>query len=173
MTTYTCSIETPLGTMTAAACDRALSGLWFVGQKHYPQETAHWQHCPDHAVFGALRLSLSRYFSGEIGLPEPELAPRGTPFQMAVWQALLAIPYGETVSYAEIARQIARARGISAMSAQAVGGAVGRNPITILIPCHRVLGSDGKLTGYAGGIDRKLALLRLEGVRLQSESCLL
>ena len=173
MTTYSCSIETPLGTMTAAARNQALSGLWFVGQKHYPKATAHWQLCPDHAVFAALRLSLSRYFSGEIGQPQPELAPLGTPFQMAVWQALLSIPYGETVSYGEIARQIARTRGLSAMSAQAVGGAVGHNPITILIPCHRVLGSDGKLTGYAGGIDKKLALLRLEGVQLKTESCLL
>ncbi len=163
MTTYTCTIETPLGAMTAAAANGALIGLWFIGQKHYPTTTVHWIEDSSHPVLAALRGELIRYFAGEAqegGLP---LAPQGSPFQMAVWDALRRIPYGETVTYADLARDIARLRGLASMSAQAVGGAVGRNPITILIPCHRVVGSDGSLTGYAGGLERKEALLRLEG----------
>ncbi|OGU11560.1 MAG: cysteine methyltransferase [Geobacteraceae bacterium GWC2_58_44] len=164
--TYSCTVETPLGTMTAAAEKEALTGLWFTGQKHFPAATAGWSCQPDHPVFTALRLRLCRYFSGENGGVELALAPQGSPFQLAVWAALSRIPYGKTVSYGEIAREIARAGGLSSMSAQAVGGAVGRNPISILIPCHRVVGVNRSLTGYAGGIDRKEALLRLEGVAL-------
>lgn len=164
MTTYTCTVETPLGAMTAAAENGALVGLWFIGQRYYPSATAHWVCTPGHPVFAALRSRLSLYFAGEAvsdGLP---LAPQGSPFRMAVWDALRRIPYGTTVTYGDLAREIARARGIASMSAQAIGGAVGHNPITILIPCHRVVGCDGSLTGYAGGLDRKEALLRLEGI---------
>lgn len=164
MMTYSCSIETPLGAMTAAARDGALIGLWFLGQKYYPADSSDWRRDPDYPVFAALRLRLSRYFSGLPGGEEPALAPRGTPFQMEVWQALLRIPYGRTESYGQIASAIARERGLASMSAQAVGNAVGRNPISILIPCHRVLGLNNRLTGYAGGVERKEALLRLEGV---------
>ena len=164
--TYTCNIETPLGAMTAAAENGALIGLWFAGQKYYPGTTAGWHQQGDLPVFAALRLRLARYFAGEKDGERIALAPLGSPFQEAVWAALLRIPYGTTVSYGEIAREIAGARGLPRMSAQAVGGAVGHNPITILIPCHRVLGFNGKLTGYAGGLDRKEALLRLEGVAL-------
>jgi len=167
--TYTCSIETPLGTMTAAAEDQALVGLWFVGQKHYPAATGSWVCEPDHPVFTALRRRLSGYFSGSEAAGGLALAPQGSPFQMAVWDALLRIPYGKTVTYGEIAREIALAAGLGSMSAQAVGGAVGRNPISILIPCHRVLGSNKRLTGYAGGVDKKEALLRLEGAEWGSE----
>lgn len=166
---YSCSIETPLGNMTAAAENGALVGLWFVAQKHYPSATASWACDPDHPVFAALRLRLSRYFSGtnaEDKQDELQLAPQGSPFQMAVWAALQRIPYGETVTYGEIAKEMARAAGLCTMSAQAVGGAVGHNPISILIPCHRVVGCNKKLTGYAGGLDKKEALLRLEGVQL-------
>ena len=165
MTTYTCTIETPLGAMTAAATEDGLAGLWFIGQTYYPAATGPWIIDPDRPVFAALRLALSRYFAGEgmdDGVP---LAPQGSPFRLTVWEALRKIPYGETVTYGDLARRIARSRGIDAMSAQAVGGAVGHNPISILIPCHRVVGSDGSLTGYAGGLDRKEALLRLEGIR--------
>ena len=161
---FTCSIETPLGTMTAAAENDALTGLWFVDQKYYPKGAAGWSCHPGHPVFAAVGNWLDDYFSGKTPREDAlRLAPHGSTFQEAVWDALLRIPYGRTLSYGEIAREIARARGISAMSAQAVGGAVGHNPITILIPCHRVLGADGKLTGYAGGLQRKEALLKLEG----------
>ena len=105
---------------------------------------------------------LDDYFSGRIPSFTPPLLLRGTPFRMTVWDLLKAIPYGATVSYADIARQIAVRRGISRMSAQAVGGAVGHNPIAIIVPCHRVIGSDGSLTGYAAGLDRKRSLLDLE-----------
>lgn len=162
--TYTCSIETPLGAMTAAAEDDALTGLWFIGQKYYPPATAAWVEKPDYPVFTALRAHLSRYFAGndpELGI---SLAPHGSPFRKSVWDILLKIPFGETVTYGEIARAIAHAEGLASMSSQAVGGAVGHNPISILIPCHRVVGADRSLTGYAGGVERKEALLRLEGV---------
>lgn len=164
---YTCTVETPLGTMTAAAENEALIGLWFIGQKHYPSATTDWSCEPDYPVFAALRLRLSCYFSGKDGGDEVRLAPQGSPFQTAVWSALLRIPYGETVTYGEIAKEMARIGGLCSMSAQAVGGAVGRNPISILIPCHRVVGFNKKLTGYAGGLDKKEALLRLEGVELK------
>lgn len=109
---------------------------------------------------------LDAYFSGV----EPDFMPRvhlcGTAFQLEVWEELRAIPYGRTVSYGDIARAIARRRGIARMAAQAVGGAVGRNPVSIIVPCHRVIGADGSITGYGGGIDRKRALLALEGIVL-------
>lgn len=160
---YTCSIETPLGTMTAAAENEALTGLWFIGQKQYPCATTNWSCQPDHPVFTELRLRLFAYFSRRDSADELRLAPKGSPFQMAVWATLLTIPSGKTVTYGEIAKEIARARGLRSMSAQAVGGAVGHNPISILIPCHRVIGFNKGLTGYAGGLDKKEALLRLEG----------
>lgn len=159
---YTCTIETPLGPMTAAAENDAVTGLWFVGQKYYPAGSAQWACRQDHPVFAALQSYLSRYFCGETATCEVALAPQGSPFQQAVWAQLTRIPYGETVTYGTIAREIARGMGIATMSAQAVGGAVGHNPISILIPCHRVVGSTGKLTGYAGGVEKKEALLRLE-----------
>ncbi len=105
---------------------------------------------------------LDIYFSGKEPTFRLPLHPIGTDFQMSVWELLADIPYGETVTYRQLAEQLARARGIAKMSAQAVGGAVGKNKIAILLPCHRVIGTDGSLTGYAGGLDRKSALLRLE-----------
>ena len=161
--TRICTIDTPLGPMTAAAENNALIGLWFVGQKHYPATATAWVEAPDQPIFAALRAHLDRYFAGNDPGPDIPLAPRGSAFQMEVWQILQRIPYGRTATYGEIAREMASARGIESMSAQAVGGAVGHNPISILIPCHRVLGGNGSLTGYAGGMERKEALLRLEG----------
>jgi methylated-DNA-[protein]-cysteine S-methyltransferase len=164
--------------MTAAAEDGALTGLWVIGQKYYPP-AGDWTSRPDYPVFEALREWLAVYFSGrapppwkgrrlpgagaETGAGELRLNPRGTDFQKAVWEILLAIPYGELSTYGAIAKELAAARGLDSMSAQAAGGAVGHNPISVLIPCHRVLGSTGSLTGYAGGLDKKRALLRLEG----------
>ncbi|MDR2258881.1 MAG: methylated-DNA--[protein]-cysteine S-methyltransferase [Treponema sp.] len=171
---YTCTVDTPLGAMTAAAEDGALTGLWFAGQKYYPRAGG-WTSDPGYPVFEALRKWLAVYFSGQTPPPWENrrlpglfagtlrLNPRGTAFRQAVWDMLLAIPYGQVSTYGAIAKRLATDRGVSAMSAQAVGGAVGHNPLSILIPCHRVVGSTGKLTGYAGGLDRKRALLRLEG----------
>lgn len=163
--TYTCTIETPLGLMTAAAEGDALTGLWFNDQKYFPPGAERWTEAPDYPVFAALRDELERYFSGRGYSGNLKLAPQGTPFQRAVWEALARIPHGETATYGDIAREIARATGQGSMSAQAVGGAVGHNRISILIPCHRVVGANGALTGYAGGLHRKEALLRLEGVQ--------
>lgn len=161
--TYTCTLSTPLGAITAAAEREALTGLWFIGQKYYPSPTDSWIEEPEQRVFQTLQTWLTYYFSGREGsAPLPELAPQGTDFQKAVWKILLEIPYGRLTTYGEIAKKLAAARGLSTMSAQAVGGAVGHNPISILIPCHRVVGANGSLTGYAGGLEKKQALLRLE-----------
>jgi methylated-DNA-[protein]-cysteine S-methyltransferase len=173
MMIYTCTVDTPLGAMTASAEDGALTGLWFIGQKYCPQ-TAGWTDNPGYPPFAVLRAWLDIYFAGTspppikgplpaCGTGDLRLNPKGTPFQKAVWEQLLVIPYGKSDTYGEIAKKIAAGRGLSSMSAQAVGGAVGHNPVSILIPCHRVLGAGGSLTGYAGGLDKKEALLRLEG----------
>jgi methylated-DNA-[protein]-cysteine S-methyltransferase len=163
---YTCTVDTPLGAMTAAAENGAITGLWFIGQKYYPPKIAEWVCELDYPIFEALQLHLSYYFSGKnskLGIP---LAPKGSIFQKAIWDILLKIPFGKIATYGEIARYFAGKRGLSSMSAQAVGGAVGRNPISILIPCHRVVGFNRSLTGYAGGLDKKEALLKLENVTL-------
>ena len=112
---------------------------------------------------------LDQYFQGEIPAKIPKLKAQGTAFQERVWQILLDIPYGQTMSYGEIAKIIAKERGIKKMSAQAVGNAVGRNPIALIIPCHRVIGSDGSLIGYAAGLKRKEKLLELEGIRIRNQ----
>ncbi|MEN6437221.1 MAG: methylated-DNA--[protein]-cysteine S-methyltransferase [Syntrophobacter sp.] len=164
---HTDRIDTPLGAMTAAVEDDALTGLWFIGQRHFPSGTANWSREPGHPVFKALRHHLSRYFSGEFVPLDFRLAPPGSPFQKTVWDILLKIPVGQVVTYGQIAEGIARARGLATMSARAVGNAVGHNRISILIPCHRVVGFDGGLTGYAGGTDKKAALLRIENADLR------
>ncbi|MFZ7102491.1 MAG: methylated-DNA--[protein]-cysteine S-methyltransferase [Peptococcaceae bacterium] len=159
---YTSNISTPLGAMTASAEGSALTGLWFTGQKYYPSETGTWVNEPEYPVFEILRTWLVNYFAGNGCEPLPDLELKGTSFQKAVWQILLEIPYGRITTYGGIAKKLAAARGLSSMSAQAVGGAVGHNPVSILVPCHRVIGADGSLTGYAGGLEKKKALLRLE-----------
>jgi methylated-DNA-[protein]-cysteine S-methyltransferase len=157
MAVFTCSLATPLGKMTASAEDEALTGLWFDGQKYFP-DTSGWQIRDDYPVFKALRAWLVDYFAGKRIDPQKlfKLRPQGTEFRQKVWKALLDIPYGRLSSYGAIAKQ-------TGFHPRAVGGAVGHNPVSLLIPCHRVVGSDGKLTGYAGGLDRKKALLALEG----------
>ena len=153
--------DSPLGRLTLAEEDGALIGLWIQGQKYFPEDLkALWQRTP---TLTLAEQWLNRYFAGE----QPEtaalpLSPRGTGFQRQVWAMLRSIPYGEVTTYAAIAAQIAQSRGIPHMSAQAVGNAVGHNPISILIPCHRVVGSNGQLTGYAGGLERKQWLLEWE-----------
>lgn len=169
---YTCTIDTTLGAMTAAVKDEALVGLWFIGQKYYPSQTARWISEPDHPIFTSIRSHLARYFSGQAAALDVRLAPAGSPFQKAVWDILLGIPIGHVTTYGQIAGHIARTRGLASMSAQAIGGAVGHNPISILIPCHRVVGSDGGLTGYAGGLDRKIALLRIEKINVAENDCI-
>jgi methylated-DNA-[protein]-cysteine S-methyltransferase len=160
---FTCTIDTPLGAVTAAAEDEAVTGLWFVGQKHYP-EPAGWIPKPDYPVFDGLRVWLAAYFAGARLQADIRLNSRGTAFQKKVWELLLDIPYGEVNTYGGIAQELTRrSGGRQCASARAVGGAVGHNPISILIPCHRVVGFGGNLTGYAGGLERKKALLRLEG----------
>ena len=161
---YTCTVDTPLGPMTASAAEGALTGLWFIGQKYYPSKTDTWVWAPDYPVFEALRVWLADYFSGRDGLSKLPLDPQGTSFQKTVWQILLEIPFGQVTTYGVVAKKLALARGLSSMSAQAVGGAVGHNPISILIPCHRVVNANRSLTGYAGGMDKKRALLQLEQV---------
>jgi methylated-DNA-[protein]-cysteine S-methyltransferase len=147
--------------MTGAGTDEGLRGLWFLGQKYYPQNTARWIENPGYPIVGVLKDWLNRYFAGENPEMHLRLTPQGTDFQLIVWDILQRVPYGKTTTYGEIAEQIRERRAIP-MSAQAVGGAVGRNPISLLIPCHRVIGSGGGLTGYAGGLEKKNALLALE-----------
>lgn len=151
-------INTPLGSLTALRDESGLRGLWFDGQKHHPGEIDAPEH-PADPLFRQVEAGLRAYFGGQELPSDLPLHPQGTPFQRAVWQALLQIPPGESRSYGELAAQLGRPG-----SARAVGAAVGRNPVSILIPCHRVLGADGSLTGYAGGLERKKALLALEGL---------
>lgn len=157
-----CTIRTPLGDMVALTEGDQLSGLWFTDQKYTPADAGKWLHDPDYPLFAELRRQLEAYFAGSLREFHLPLAPQGTPFQMAVWELLRAILPGTTTTYGALARVVAQHREGRIPSAQAVGGAVGRNPIDIIIPCHRVIGADGSLTGYAGGLHRKAALLALE-----------
>lgn len=154
-------LATPLGAMTAAATAAGLAGLWFDGQAHHPGPLA-LPVDPAQRWLQAATVALQAYFAGR---PEPlaglALDLHGTPFQRAVWRALLALPAGATATYAGIAAAAGSPAGM-----RAAGAAIGRNPVSVLVPCHRVLGSDGSLTGYAGGLERKRALLRHEGVAL-------
>lgn len=163
---YTGTYDSPLGKITFAGNDAGLSGLWLEGQKYFAAGISETCEPGESEVFRETRKWLEIYFSGK----EPGFLPRlqltGSSFQKLVWEILLTIPYGETMTYGKIAAKIAKERNIKRMSAQAVGGAVGKNPISLIIPCHRVIGSDGSLTGYAGGIEKKRALLALEkGIR--------
>lgn len=157
-TTYT-DLDTPLGPMLAASDGRTLTGLWFHGQRHFPKAAESCARCADLPLFGALREVLDAHFAGARDDDVLPLAPAGTAFQLRVWAELRRIPCGATVSYGEVARRVGAPGAV-----RAVGAAIGRNPISILIPCHRVVGASGALTGYAGGLARKQALLALEGV---------
>lgn len=154
---YIAYYSSPLGNMTLASDGTALTGLWFDGQRHFA-DTLKEVHTlnADLPVFDQTCQWLDIYFSGKEPTFTPPLLIRGSTFRKQVWQLLLEIPYGRTMTYGEIARKL------QCMSAQAVGGAVGHNPISIIIPCHRVIGSDGSLTGYAGGVELKASLLKLE-----------
>ena len=160
--------DSPIGKLLLSAGEDALTGAWFEGQKYFPTQLpghAAWDDL--HPVLLQAKDWLARYFSGDQPHPaELKLAPEGSEFRRQVWDILLRIPYGQVTTYGAIAKELARLRGVRAMSAQAVGGAVGHNPISIIVPCHRVVGADGSLTGYAGGIGKKLLLLTLEGAAL-------
>ena len=152
--------DSPIGRLILASDGQALTGLWMEGQKYFPVlENARMRE--DVPVFLAARSWLDAYFAGEQPPITFPLNPQGSPFRQRVWQILQTIPYGQTATYGAIAKQLAAQSG-TRVSPQAVGGAVGHNPISILIPCHRVVGTDGSLTGYAGGIGRKEFLLSLE-----------
>ena len=159
---YTAHYASPLGGMLLAADDAGLTGLWFEGQTHFARGLNGTHEERALPLFDEVKRWLDQYFSGR----EPDFTPPlhllGTAFEREVWAILRAVPYGKTTTYGEIAAQLARRRGLAHMSAQAVGGAVGRNPISVIVPCHRVLGADGSLTGYAGGLERKRRLLALE-----------
>ena len=160
---YTSHYNSPLGQITLASNGTCLTGLWFEGQKFFARTLANCTQEKDLPVFHQTSEWLDCYFSRKKPDFTPALQLNDTPFRIAVWKILQQIPYGEVVTYKDIAQEIARQKGISSMSAQAIGGAVGHNPISIIIPCHRVIGSNGNLTGYAGGLDRKINLLALEG----------
>ena len=147
-----CTYPSPVGTLYLTADEGGLTGIWM-----HPEETGYFP------VLSQAKTWLDGYFSGTPATPDFPLHPHGTPFQRQVWQILLSIPYGQTTTYGEIAKKMAVLTGRQKMSAQAVGQAVGANPISILIPCHRVVGAGGKLTGYAGGLEKKAWLLRHEG----------
>lgn len=153
----------PLGRLTLASDGQALTGLWMEGQLHFPPRAEAWPLTPL-PVFSQTAAWLDEYFQGHAPLaPLPPLAPEGTPFQQAVWQLLRQIPWGTTVTYGQLARQLAARHHRPLPAAQAVGHAVGRNPLSLVIPCHRVVGARGQLTGYAGGLARKRWLLEHEG----------
>ena len=156
----------PLGGITLAGSGGSLTGLWFDGQRYFPHKLISESTGAELPVFTQTCRWLDIYFSGKEPDFTPSISLRTTAFRKAVYDILLTIPYGHTMTYGEIACMLAEMQGIGRMSAQAVGGAVGHNPISIIIPCHRVVGADGSLTGYAGGIDRKISLLALERVSL-------
>ena len=165
---YTSHYDSPLGGITMASDGEALVGLWFDGQRHFAETLSEKAtEYPDLPIFAQTRRWLDIYFSGRKPDFTPALRMCGTPFRRRVWEILLTIPYGKTLTYGEIAKLIACGTGTKSMSAQAVGGAVGHNPVSIIVPCHRVLGANGSLTGYAAGIDKKMRLLQLEGVDLK------
>ena len=155
-----------LGPMTLAATSTGLAGVWFVGQRHLPPELAtasSWPQNAAHPILIKTAEQLTQYFAGhKQAFDMPLDLSGGTPFQRSVWRALLGIAAGQTTSYGNISKCIANPAAV-----RAVGAAVGRNPISIIVPCHRVLGADGSLTGYAGGLDRKTALLKLEGALIK------
>lgn len=152
-------IKTPLGVMVLAGSKDGLAGLWFEGQQHMPAFES-WLEVRKHPVLDQAQAEIDAYFQGKCQHFEtPRVAAWGTEFQRSVWESLMAIPFGGTSTYGDIARQLNNPNAV-----RAVGGAVGRNPWSIMTPCHRVLGAGGGLTGYAGGLERKVELLRLEGV---------
>lgn len=166
--TYICRYVSPLGGMVIASNNSKIAGLWFDGQKYFGSTLSRCYKEKNLPVFKETKRWLDVYFSGECPDFTPPLLMETTPFRKAVWDILLKVPFGRTITYGEIASNIARQRGIKRMSAQAVGNAVGHNAISLIVPCHRVIGANGNLRGYAGGIERKIKLLYME--RIGSEA---
>ncbi len=168
---YITHYSSPLGDMLLAGDEIGLTGLWFEGQKYFARNLDKDHQEREIPLFDTAKHWLDVYFTGK----EPEFAVplhlMGTEFQKEVWEILCSVPYGHTVTYGTIAKQIAVQKGRKSMSAQAVGSAVGHNPVSVIVPCHRVVGADGSLTGYAGGVDKKLGLLTLERADIFPEGC--
>lgn len=150
--------ESPQGRIYLAASDQGLAGIYFERQKHFPATRGDWQRDARHPVLRRAKKELREYFAGRRRRFTVPLRPVGTPFQRAVWRAIARVRFGETLTYAELAKRAGHPG-----SARAAGAATGRNPLGIVVPCHRIVGADGSLTGYAGGLARKRALLALEG----------
>lgn len=160
--TYIYRYHSPFGGITISSNGIEITGLWFDGQKYFGDTLPENYEEKDLPVFEKTKKWLDIYFSGKAPDFIPPLKMETTSFRKAVWEIMLTIPFGQTMTYGEIADKIAKKKGISKMSAQAVGGAVGHNSISLIIPCHRVVGTNGSLTGYAGGIDKKVQLLTME-----------
>ncbi len=166
---YKTEYSSPLGKLTICAKNNSLVGLWIEGQKYFA-DTVNAEMISDDSleIFKNTKKWLDEYFKGNRpSITNLNLSPIGNEFRQSVWKILCKIPYGEVTTYGDIAKEIAKQKGIERMSAQAVGGAVGHNPISIIIPCHRVIGKNGKLTGYAGGLDVKKYLLNLENADIK------
>lgn len=164
---YVSRYHSPLGMLTMESDGEHLTGLWIEGQKYYAAALKGECKEKNIAIFEQTKRWLDIYFHGDIPDFTPPLLLEGSPFRQKVWEILREIPYGQVMTYGEIAGRIAAQMGVEKMSAQAVGGAVGHNPVSIIVPCHRVVGSGGSLTGYAGGIDKKVALLTIEKVDMK------
>ena len=160
--------DSPLGGITVSSNGREITGLWFDGQKYFGDTLSKDYEEKPLPVFDGVKEGLNIYFGGKEPDFTPPMSMVTTPFRKSVWDILLTIPYGQTMTYGEIADKIAKQNGTAKMSAQAVGGAVGHNSISLVIPCHRVVGTNGSLTGYAGGIEKKKRLLALEGVDISA-----
>lgn len=159
---YIADYDSKLGKILLASDGDTLTGLWFYGQKYFAYTLSDEHEKRNLPVFDEVKCWLDDYFEGKKPGRRFEIAPKGTRFRQQVWQILLEIPYGEVTTYGEIARKAAKLKEIPTMSGQAVGGAVGHNPISIIIPCHRVIGANGSLTGYAGGVEKKEWMLQME-----------
>jgi methylated-DNA-[protein]-cysteine S-methyltransferase len=153
--------ESPQGQILLAATGHGIAGVYFAGQKYFPKDESEWSRDEGNALLRQAKRELVEYFAGARRRFDVALDPSGTPFQQAVWEAISGVAYGETITYGELAR-----RAGAAGRARAAGAATGRNPIGIIVPCHRIVGADGSLTGYAGGLERKRALLALEAGEL-------
>ncbi len=163
---YTGHYESPLGAITLASDGESLTGLWFNGQRHFAATLGHEHEEADLAVFAQTTSWLDAYFSGTDPDFAPPIAPSGSDFRQAVWKLMSSVPFGQMTTYGQISTRMAKERACGRVSAQAVGGAVAHNPILIILPCHRVVGARGSLTGYAGGIDKKAWLLEHEAVKM-------
>ena len=164
---YVSEYQSPMGTIILASDGANLTGLWFEGQKYFGDTLKGTVKKAELPVFDMAKSWLDIYFGGKNPEFQVPVSLNGSPSRQEVWDILRQIPYGKVMTYGEIGKIVAGKRGLASMSAQAVGGAVGHNPISVIVPCHRVIGSNGSLTGYAGGVDKKKELLALEGVDLK------